>query len=56
MDADNDGGVKERGKKGGRRETGQKQRHKTGEEYILLGDAELMYTTRTNWCFGTGGS
>lgn len=42
-------------KKEGRKEeegTHDKNTHKTGKEHILLGDAELMYTTRTNWCFG----
>lgn len=42
-------------KKEGRKEeegAHDKNTHKTGKEHILLGDEELMYTTRTNRCFG----
>lgn len=46
-------------RKEGRKEEGtrDKERHKTGKEDILLGDAEFISTTRTNCgvCFVNGG-
>lgn len=53
MDGDNGGGV---GRSGGerRKEQETKRKYKTGEEDILLGDAEFKQTTRTKnrqqWC------